>query len=190
MRAFHEKVSRAAQDQLSWQLTVGSTLGNTLVHGLRQYTELNLGMLRLTLEQGNLAARQLASARDARQLVTLAAAQLEPNAARGFDYGYYAATIAADMQSGAIRAFAGTPQTGREWEALAIRLQDPFGWVAAFSFLKGVAETALRAWRLPADVARAVRLALNLNAPAEETGKLHIAYSASGTRTGPLRGRQ
>ncbi|HZW19901.1 phasin family protein [Noviherbaspirillum sp.] len=186
MLAFHEEFSRAARDQLSWQLDAGSVLGDTLVQGLRQYAELNLGMLRLTLEQGNLAARQLASVRDARQLMSLAQAQLAPNAARGFDYGYYAATIAAGMQSGAIRAFAGVPENGREWEALAARLQDPFGFAAAFSFLRGIAESAFRAWRMPADVARAVRLAVNLNTPAEETGKLHIAYPVSG----PGRGRE
>ena len=177
MLAIHDGVSRATQDQVSWQLAVGGIIGDALVHGLRQMADLNMGMLRVTLEQGNLVARQLVSARNASQLMSLAEAQLQPGVSRGLDYGYYLASILAGMQSGVIRAFGCIPKPGREWNLFAPLLGDPLGWRCSLSIIR---EAAGSAWRFPADVARAARLALNINAPAWESGKLRIAYAGPG----------
>ena len=177
MLAIHDGVSRATQDYVSWQLAVGGMIGDALVQGLRQMADLNMGMLRVTLEQGNLVARQLASARDTRQLMSLAEAQLQPGASLGLDYGYYLASILAGMQSGVIRAFGRNLEPGREENVFAPLLGDPLGWRCSLSFIREAAESA---WRFPADVARAARLALNINAPASESGKLRIAYAGPG----------
>lgn len=175
MLANHDGVSRAARKQVSWQLAIGTMLGDTFMQGLRQYAELNMGMLRATLEQGNLAARHLAAAQDARQFLSLSAAQVQPGILRSLDYGYYLATIVAGMQSGVLRVFAVMPDTASEWCKLA-RFSDPEEWMAALSSLKTISESA---FRFPSDIARAVRLALNLNTPAWKTGKLRIAYAGS-----------
>jgi hypothetical protein len=151
-----------------------------MMQSLRRYTDLNLGLMRATLEQGNLATRQLMTAQDMRQFLFLAEAQVHPSALRALDYGYYLATIAAETQAGVTRALGGNiAEAGRELGLAAARLEGggPCGWKSAAAIMKSVAESTLR---FPADVARAVRLALNLNAPAGETGKLHIAYAGPG----------
>ena len=180
MFGIHEEVSGATRERLVWQLAVGTMLGETTVRALRQVTDLNLALLRATLEQGNLATRQLLAAQDARQFLSLAEAQVHPGALRSLDYGYYLATIIAETQAGVIRALGGSiAEAGREWGAVAAHVSGngPHGWKAGLAFLRDAAESA---WRMPADVARAVRLALNINVPAGQTGKLRIAYTGPG----------
>lgn len=176
MLANRDEVSRVAREQVSWQLAVGTMLGDTMVQGMRQFTELNMGMLRLILEQGNFSTRQLAAAHDASQFLSLAAAQVHPGVMRALDYGYYLGTIIAGMQGGMLRVFAAFPDVATEWNRLA-RVGEPNGWQAVSSFMKALAEGTIR---FPADAARAGRLALNLNAPAWESGKLRIAYAGPG----------
>ncbi|WP_420476586.1 phasin family protein [Noviherbaspirillum sp. ST9] len=176
MLANHDEVSRAVREQVSWQLAVGTMFGDTLVQGMRQVAELNMGMLRLTLEQSNFSTRQLAAARDTRQFLSLAAAQVHPGVKRALDYGYYMVTIIAEMQGGMLRVFASQPDPARHWERLA-RPGEVDGWRAMSSFFQALTGSA---FRFPADAARAGRLALNLNAPAWESGKLRIAYARRG----------
>jgi hypothetical protein len=176
MLANHDEVSRAAREQVSWQLAVGTMLGESLVQAMRQYAELNMGMLRLSLEQGNFSTRQLAAARDVRQVLSLAAAQVHPGAMRALDYGYYLGTIIAGMQEAMLHAFAQFPDAARDWNRL-FHLEGPDAWQVMSSLTKALSGSA---FRFPVDTARAVRLALNLNAPAWESGKLHIAYAGPG----------
>lgn len=176
MLANHGVVSSAAREQVSWQIAVGARLGETLMQGLRQYAELNMGMVRVTLEQGNIVIRQLAAAQDARQFLSLASAQIHPGILRGLDYGYYSGKIFSGMQGGMLQVLSVMPDSAPEWPRPA-HPGDPAGWNASFSLLKAIAESALR---FPVDVARAARLALNLNAPAWESGKLRIAYAGPG----------
>lgn len=176
MLANHDEVSRAAREQVSWQLAVGTMLGDALVQGMRQFAELNIGMLRLTLEQGNVSTRQLAAAHDTRQFLSLAAAQLQPGAMRALDYGYYLGKIVAEMQGGALRAFADLPHAARHWEHVAWP-GVAGGWLTMASILEALTGNV---FRYPADAARAGRLALNLNAPAWQSGKLRIAYARPG----------
>ena len=169
MLANHDLVSSATREQVSWRLAIGAMFGDTLMQGMRQYAELNMGMLRATLEQGNLAARQLATAQDARQFLSLASAQVHPGVLRGLDYGYYFGMIVFGMQGNLLQVLAAIPDTARP--------VDIDGWKAPFSLLKSLTETALR---LPVDAARAARQALNLNTPAWESGKLRIAHAGPG----------
>lgn len=174
MRAIQDEVSKAAQECLSWRLTVGTMFSETMMRGVRQFADLNVGLVRATLEQVNFATRQLMSAGSARQFLAVSVAQLGPSASRGLDYGYYCASIAAQTQAGLIKSLGGGfEETSREWAALARQLG---GWSNTLTKVKGVAESAAR---FPADVARAARLALNINLHPSETGKLHIAYAAS-----------
>ncbi|OWW21975.1 phasin family protein [Noviherbaspirillum denitrificans] len=173
MLAKHDAVSRAAQEQMSWQLAFGTMLGETIVQGLGRMANLNMGMLRATLEQGNLAMRQLVAARDARHFLSIATGQIQPVAMRNMDYGYYLATIVAGMQGDVLRASAILPDEN----AFASHLSE----AAGFSGAKGVADSV---FRFPSDLARAIRLALNINAPAWESGKLRIAYTGPGRAAG------
>ncbi|HZW12002.1 MAG TPA: TIGR01841 family phasin [Noviherbaspirillum sp.] len=103
MFSLHEQVSRATEAQLEKQIDTNAALAAGAMHGVQEVAGLNINMARATLEQSNFATRQLLSAQDLKQLIALAGAQLEPNARRAFDYGYYLVTIAAGLQSELIR---------------------------------------------------------------------------------------
>jgi hypothetical protein len=182
MLAIQDEVSRATQEHLSRQLAVGTVLGQTMMRAVRQFAELNIGLVRATLEQMNFATRQLLSAGDSRQFLAMMAAQLQSDALRCLDYGYYCASIAAEAQTGVIKSLGGgMEETSREWAALAGLLDGsgPCGWRDTLSKVKVVTESASH---YPADIARAARLALNINMPPSETGKLHIAYAGGQRR--------
>lgn len=176
MLANHEVVANAVREQVSWQLAVGARCGDTLMQGLRQYAELNMGMLRVTLEQGNLVARQLAAAPNARHFFSLASAQVHPGILRGLDYNYYSGMIVAGMQGGMLKVLASMPDSMPQWRRPAHAVGMDV-WRAPLSVLKALTESVLQ---FPVDVARAGRLALNVNAPAWESGKLRIAYAGPG----------
>ncbi|HYD63210.1 MAG TPA: phasin family protein [Noviherbaspirillum sp.] len=147
MLEIHDHVSRATRASVSRQLDTGLMLGDALMDVVRQYVDLNLNMARATLEQGNLAARQLMSARDSNQFISLAAAQIQPNALRTFDYGYYLSGIAADAQTHVIRAAGGgIAEANREWIELAGKAGEggPAAWESAMTFFRDMVESAMR----------------------------------------------
>ena len=174
MLAIHDYVSKATRDRVAWHLDAGTTLGETMVNGLRRYADLNLNLARATLEQGNVAARQLLSAQDARQFLARAAAQVQPNALRSFDYGYYLSTIAADTQANVIRVLGDSvAETNREWIEIAgdVGESGPFGWKSAMLCLKDLAGNASR---IHADLIRAIQSALRMDAPLRHRASVRI----------------
>ena len=144
MLEIQDHVSRATRASVSRQLEAGTTLGDVMMDAVRQYADLNLNMARATLEQGNLVVRQLMSARDTNQFLSLAAAQVQPNALRTFDYGYYLTSIAADTQTQVIRAAGGGfAEVNREWIELAGK-DGAHGWESTVIFFRDLMESVLR----------------------------------------------
>lgn len=103
MLSHYERVLRTIRGASNKQIDAGARLAAGAMHGVHDVIVLNVNMLRATIEQTNFAVRQLLSARDLKELLALAGAQLEPNAHRGFDYGYYLVTITTGLQSQLIR---------------------------------------------------------------------------------------
>lgn len=167
MLEFHDQVSKAARAGVSRYLDTGTAVGSAMMDATRQYVSLNLNMARVTLEHNNLAARQLISARDSRQFLSLAAAQIQPNALRIFDYGYYLTSIAAGTQTRIIRAAGDCiAETNREWIELAGEAGDNgyHGWKTAVAFVRNLVESALR---LQGELAGAFQSALRRASPAQ-----------------------
>ncbi|MGE5621858.1 MAG: TIGR01841 family phasin [Bacillota bacterium] len=98
MLLVRDRVSQAALAQLDSQLSTTAMLADKTVDSIEQLSDLNLNLARLTFEQSNLVARQLAAAENARQFFLLAAAQARPNTERVLDYGYYLTNIASATQ--------------------------------------------------------------------------------------------
>lgn len=137
-----DRMSQATQRQLESQLDAGTRLADTAMHSMQQVADLNLNMARATLEQSNFVTRQLLSAQDAEQLLSLAAAQVEPNVSRTLDYGYYLTTITADAQAGLIDAVGSRiAETSRQLDALAENIDHaaPSGFQAAMRLLGALA---------------------------------------------------
>ncbi len=145
MLEIHDDVSRVARASVSRQLDTGTTLGDAMMDAVRQYADLNLNMARATLEQGNFAARQLMSARDSNQFISLAAAQVQPNTLRTFDYGYYLISIAANAQTHVIHATGGITEANREWLELAaaVGVHGPHVWESTLAFIKNLLESLM-----------------------------------------------
>ncbi len=98
MLSVRDRVSQAALAQLDSQLSTTAMLADKTVDSIEQLSDLNLNLARVTFEQSNLVARQLAAAENARQFFLLAAAQAMPNTDRVLDYGYYLTHIASATQ--------------------------------------------------------------------------------------------
>lgn len=138
MFTVQDRMSKATQRQIESQLDAGARLADTAMHSMQQVADLNLNLARATLEQSNFAARQFLSAQDTEQVLSLAAAQVEPNLSRTLDYGYYLTTITADAQAGLIDMVGSRiADTNRQLNALADNIdQDaPSGFRAAMRLL-------------------------------------------------------
>lgn len=91
-------VSQAARSGLSFQLTAALSMADRTLESADQLTRLNINLARATLAQSNIAVRQLSAAEDPQEFFSLWSAQLQPNARRLFDYGYYLGKILAAAQ--------------------------------------------------------------------------------------------
>jgi phasin family protein len=98
MLSLQDHLSSATRFQMESQLDAVAELTDSAVENLEKLVELNLNLIRVTLEQLNLAARQVLAARDVREMTTLTAAQVQPNARRALDYSYYLSGIASAAQ--------------------------------------------------------------------------------------------
>lgn len=93
MFVIRNPVTRAGTSNLESQMSTAVSLANKALESVNRLTDLNVNLARATLEHSNLVARQLMSAEDRRQLLSVMSAQTQPNARRTFDYAYYLTTI-------------------------------------------------------------------------------------------------
>lgn len=94
-----ERFARTLCLQLDSQIGAGAALTVRLMDSLQQMAHLNLNVAYSSLQQINLAIRQLFVAQDAPQFLSLAASQVPPYASRAFDYAYYLTGIGSSTQS-------------------------------------------------------------------------------------------
>jgi phasin family protein len=83
---------------LESQLSMAVSLASTTLESVNRLTGLNVNLARATLEHSNLVVRQLMSAEDRDQLMSVVSAQAQPNTRRSFDYAYYLTTIVTSAQ--------------------------------------------------------------------------------------------
>lgn len=91
-------VSQAARSSLNSRLTAVLSMAGKTLESTDQLAHLNINLARATLEQSNIAVRQLVAAKDLQKFCSLWSAQLQPNAWRLFDYCYYLSAILAAAQ--------------------------------------------------------------------------------------------
>jgi phasin family protein len=93
MFGIRNPVTKAGTSNLESQLSMAVSLANKTLESVNRLTDLNMNLARATLEHSNLVARQLMSAGDRDELLSVMSAQTQPNARRTFDYAYYLTTI-------------------------------------------------------------------------------------------------
>lgn len=147
MLAIQNHLSKATQAQIAAQLETNGMLTDKAMDSMQQVIDLNLNLARATLEQTNFVVRQILLAKNARQFAALTAAQMQPNARRVLDYGYYLTTIASGAQVDVIKIVGGViADTNRKVIELAedFRKNTPIGVgvKTAMAFLKALIDSA------------------------------------------------
>lgn len=99
MFAIPEQFSAASKANFEAQLALLSSLTSKTFESVEKVLELNLDVAKSSLEESSAAARQLLSAKDPQEWMSLAAAQAQPNAEKALAYGRNLASIASGVQA-------------------------------------------------------------------------------------------
>jgi len=104
MFAIPEQVSTATRANLEAQLSVFTALTGKTLEGFEKVVDLNMTVVRATLDESATAARQLLAAKDPQEFFALTAAQVQPTAQKAVAYGRHLANIASATQAEFTRA--------------------------------------------------------------------------------------
>lgn len=99
MSSFQEQISAATRNTLETQFALMTALTGKAFESVEKVIELNLSVARTALEESTGNARQLLAAKDAQELASLGAAQVQPNAEKLASYGRHVMTIVSGFQS-------------------------------------------------------------------------------------------
>lgn len=94
-----EQFSAASKVNFEAQLALMTALTNKTFESVEKMIDLNLNVAKASLEESNAAAKQLLTAKDPQEWMSLAAAQAQPNAEKALAYGRHLASIASGVQA-------------------------------------------------------------------------------------------
>lgn len=115
-----EPISSATKANLEAQLAAFTALSTKMVESFEQVIDLNINAGKALLEDQAITTRQLLAAKDPQELVSLAAAQAQPAAARMIAYGRHLANITGSVQADFVRtAEESMAEAGRKMGAYA-----------------------------------------------------------------------
>lgn len=95
MFAIPEQFSNATKANFEAQFSLFSTLTAKAFEGVEKLVELNLNAAKASLEESSVTARQLLSAKDPQEFLSLTTSQLKPRAEKALAYSRQVAAIAA-----------------------------------------------------------------------------------------------
>jgi phasin family protein len=145
MFSFHEQFAAATKAHFEAQLALLNTLTAKTFEGVEKVIELNLSAAKASLEESSGAAKQLLSAKDPQEFMTISAAQAKPNAEKAAAFGRHLAGIASGTQAEFTRAAeAQVAETSRKINALIeeVSKNAPAGSENAIAILKSVISNA------------------------------------------------
>ncbi|AMP17111.1 TIGR01841 family phasin [Collimonas pratensis] len=145
MFSFHEQFAAATKAHFEAQLALLNTLTAKTFEGVEKVIELNLSAAKASLEESGGAAKQLMSAKDPQEFLTISAAQAKPGAEKAAAYGRHLAGIASGTQAEFTRAAeAQVAETSRKINALIeeVSKNAPAGSENAIAILKSVISNA------------------------------------------------
>lgn len=99
MFPMNEQISTATRANLETQLSILAALSATAFESFERVVDLNLNAARTSLEDSSATARQMLTARDMQEFLSLTAAQAQPAAAKALAYSRHLANIAANAQN-------------------------------------------------------------------------------------------
>jgi len=114
-----DQLSGVAKANLEAQFSLFASLTSKAFEGVEKVVDLNLNVAKASLEDSAITAKQLLSAKDAQEFLTLTVAQAQPTAAKAIAYGRNLAGIASSVQNEFSRAAEEQiVETGRKVSAL------------------------------------------------------------------------
>jgi phasin family protein len=99
MFAIPENFSNATKANFEAQIALLTELTNKAFESVEKIVDLNLNVVKASLEESTATARQLLSAKDPQEFFSLSAAQAQPNAEKALAYGRHLVTIASSAQA-------------------------------------------------------------------------------------------
>lgn len=99
-----DQFSNIARANFESQLAAFTALTSKAFESMEKVVDLNLTAAKASLEDSAVVARQLMSAKDPQEFMSLTAAQAQPNAAKAIAYGRHLAGIATSVQAELSRA--------------------------------------------------------------------------------------
>jgi phasin family protein len=99
-----EQFSSVAKANIEAQLSIFTALTSKAFESMEKVVDLNLNVVKASLEDSSVAAKQLLSAKDPQEFFSLTAAQAQPTAAKAIAYSRHLAGIASSAQAEFTRA--------------------------------------------------------------------------------------
>jgi phasin family protein len=99
MFSIPEQFSAASNAHYNAQLAVINALTSKAFEGVEKLVDLNLSLAKSSLEESNAAVKQLLTAKDAQEWLSLSAAHLQPNTEKALAYSRQVADIASGLQA-------------------------------------------------------------------------------------------
>lgn len=93
-----EQFIAASKSSMEAQFAAITALNQKALEGLEQFVSLNVNAAKATFEESTSAAKQLLSAKDPQEFMTLSTAQAKPNAEKALAYGRHLASITTATQ--------------------------------------------------------------------------------------------
>lgn len=99
MFPIQDQISVATRTTIDNQLATLIALTNKTFEGIEKLFDLNVNLIRASLEESTVINKQLLQAEDAQEFFSLIAAQAQPNAQKALFYGRHLANIASSTQA-------------------------------------------------------------------------------------------
>jgi phasin family protein len=189
MFPMNEQITNATKANLEAQLSILTALTAKAFESVEKVVDLNLNAAKASLEDSAVAARQLLSAKDPQEFLSLTAAQAQPTAAKAIAYSRHLAGIASTAQAEFTRAAEEQiAETGRKVSALVddVSRNAPAGSENVIAIMKSAIGNASAGYeQLTKTTKQAVEvMEANLNSAVNQ-----FSQAAEQTATGTGRGR-
>jgi phasin family protein len=99
MFSLPEEFSNATKNHFEAQMALMTSLANKAFESVEKIVDLNMNVVKASLEESTAAAHQLMAIKDPQEFMALSRAQAQPNAEKALAYGRHLASIASSTQA-------------------------------------------------------------------------------------------
>jgi phasin family protein len=168
-----DQISVAAKANFEANFALYASLTSKTLESVEKLINLNLSAVKASMEESSTTTRQMLSAKDPQELLTLVSAQVKPNVEKALAYGSHVAGIASSAQSELSKATeAQMTEASRKIHELVEQSsrKAPTGTEGMIAFMKTVLDSANSSYEQLSRTGKqaAETLGANLNAAASQ----------------------